>query len=114
MAGGAASRDEVREGPASAAVLSAGIGVFVTGLVTTLAEVSPPLKAALVWSDAVGPLSGKTGLGVIAWLAAWALLHLLWRRRDRNFSLVYRITLWLVTAGFLLTFPPVFEAFMAE
>ena len=73
-------------GVAAAAILAAAIGVFITGSMTTLAEISRPLRAALTWSGAVGPLIGKTGVGVIVWLIAWAILHAVWREKDVNFS----------------------------
>lgn len=97
-------------GPAAAATLAAAIGVLIIGLATTFAEVSEGLKGFLTWSQPVGPLSGKTGIGVIAWLLSWLILHGLWKGRSVNFSLVYRISLVLIGLGLLLTFPPVFEA----
>ncbi|MEX0805929.1 MAG: hypothetical protein WD688_21820 [Candidatus Binatia bacterium] len=101
----------IPDGVAAAAVLAAAIGVFVTGSMTTLAEVSPSLRAALTWSGAVGPLIGKTGVGVIVWLIVWPILHAIWRGKDVNFSAVYTVSLILIALGWILTFPPVFEAF---
>ena len=71
------SATRVATGVAAAAFLSGGIGCFVIGLLTTLTE-SPALvnlKNALNWSNPVGPLSGKTGVGVIAFLLSWAIAH---------------------------------------
>jgi hypothetical protein len=99
------------DGPAAAAVMAAGIGVVVTGLLTTLAEASSALRAALVWSNAAGPLTGKTGYGVVAWLVAWLLLHFMWRDKEVNFGRIYVISMVLIGLGWILTFPPVFEAF---
>jgi drug/metabolite transporter superfamily protein YnfA len=70
------------DGVAAAAVLAAAIGVFVTGSLTTLAEISQLLRTALTWSGAVGPLIGKTGVGVIAWLIVWPILHAMWRGKE--------------------------------
>jgi len=99
------------DGVAAAAVLAAAIGVFVTGAMTTLAEVSPSVRTALTWSAAVGPLIGKTGVGVIAWLIAWPLLHAIWRDKEVSFSAVYTGSLVLIALGWILTFPPVFQVF---
>lgn len=102
---------EKPNGPAVAAILAAAIGVFVIGLATTLAELVPALKTALDWWAPAGPLTGKTGVGVIAWLAAWLVLGSAYRGKNVG---VGSIILWswiLIAAGFVLTFPPVFEAF---
>jgi hypothetical protein len=99
------------DGVAAAAVLASSIGVFIIGSLTTLAEISGSLKAALAWSGAVGPLMGKTGVGVIVWLIVWPILHAVWRGKEVNFSAIYAVSLILIALGWLLTFPPVFEAF---
>ena len=99
------------DGIAAAAVLAAAIGVLITGSMTTLAEISQVLRTALTWSGSVGPLIGKTGVGVFLWLVAWAILHAIWREKDVNFNTVYTASLILIALGWLLTFPPVVEAF---
>ena len=102
---------EKPNGPAAAAVLSAAVGVFVIGLVTTLAEISAGLKAALAWYTPAGPLSGKTSVGVIVWLVTWAVLAS--RYRDKTVDMA-RITFWswiLIALGLVFTFPPFFEFF---
>lgn len=101
-------------GVASAAFVSSGIGCLVIGLMVTGAEMSAGLKTALTWSSGVGPLSGKTGVGVIAWIISWAILHSMWKDKDMNFGKVFTATLILIALGFLLTFPPFFELFAAE
>lgn len=58
-------------GPVAAALLAAGWGVFAIGLMTTLAEAMAAVANALNWYGPVGPLSGKTGVGIIVWLVAW-------------------------------------------
>jgi hypothetical protein len=99
------------DGVAAAAVLASAIGVFVIGSLTTLAEISQLLRTALTWSGAVGPLIGKTGVGVIVWLILWPILHAIWRGKEVNFSAIYTASLIIIALGWLLTFPPVFEAF---
>lgn len=99
------------DGVAAAAVLAAAVGVFITGSMTTLAEISQSLRAALTWSGAVGPLIGKTGVGVIVWLIVWPVFHAMWRDKEVNFSAISTVSLILIALGWVLTFPPVFEAF---
>jgi hypothetical protein len=108
------ARAKVALGVASAAFVSSGIGCLIIGLMVTGAEMSPGLRTALTWSNAVGPLSGKTGVGVIAWLISWAILHSMWKDKEMEFGKVFTVTLILVALGFLLTFPPFFGLFAAE
>jgi len=98
-------------GTAAAALLAAGVGVFVTGLMTTLAEVSPGLRSSLNWWNPAGPLTGKTGVGVILWLVAWVILHAAYKNREIDFDRAMRWAWILILLGFLGTFPPFFEAF---
>lgn len=99
------------DGVAAAAVLASGIGVFVTGVLTTMAEISGALKAALDWYAPAGPLSGKAGTGIVVWLIIWVILHYAWREKEVNFGAIYALSLGLVALGWVLTFPLVFEAF---
>ena len=103
----------VATGEAAAALLAGGVGCFVIGLLTTLAAIPAlvSLKNALNWYNPVGPLSGKTGVGIIAFVLAWAIGHYLLRQKEVSLKLYFIITMVLVGLGFLLTFPPVFEAF---
>ncbi|HUF01560.1 MAG TPA: hypothetical protein VMN35_03965 [Gaiellaceae bacterium] len=98
-------------GPAAAVVVSAGIGAFVLGLMTTLAAASPGVNDFLRFSDEVGPLSGKTIFGSAAFFVAWAVLGVLWRERDVAWRPVLIATVVLIALGFLGTFPTFFEAF---
>lgn len=96
-------------GVAAAAILAAGVGVFTIGLMTTLNDVSSALSSRLIWVRPVGPLSGKTGIGVIVWLIAWMVFHNMYRGREVEFGKVMRWSWILILLGFLLTFPPAFE-----
>jgi lysylphosphatidylglycerol synthetase-like protein (DUF2156 family) len=106
-----AGREVRPSGPAMAMILSAAVGVFVIGLATVLASASPSVKDALNWWAPGGPLTGKTGVGVIAWLVTWMALHGAWRKREVAFRGVWTAAVVLVVLGLVLTFPPVFEAF---
>jgi hypothetical protein len=98
-------------GPAVAALVAAGAGVFVTGLLTTLASASSRVGATLNWWSPAGPLSGKTGVGIIVWLVAWVVLHAMYKQRDVALARPLLCTWILIALGFLGTFPPFFEAF---
>lgn len=107
------ARDEmlVKNGPAAAALISSGIGILVIGLLTTGAVISEGLKGFLNWWNPAGPLSGKTGVGIIIWLVSWAITHSLWKDCDSDLRRAFTITLVLIGLGLLFTFPPIFEAF---
>jgi hypothetical protein len=95
-------------GPAAAAVLAGAIGVFVIGVMTALAAASDAVGNMLRWVGPVGPLSGKTGLGVIAWLVAWTVLGSSYNGKNVNTEGIVRWSRVLIILGLLLTFPPVF------
>ena len=101
----------VTTGPAAAAMISGAIGTFVIGLLTTSAVIFEGLRNALNWWNPAGPLTGKTGVGVIAWLISWALLNTVWKGKEYDLRKALIITLIFVALGVILTFPPVFEAF---
>ena len=101
----------VATGAAAAAFIASGIGVFVLGLMTTGAEVSSGLKNILNWWNPAGPLSGKTGVAILAWIISWLVLNHLWRGEDKALRSAFTITMVLVGLGVLLTFPPFFTAF---
>lgn len=102
---------KVATGVAAAAMVAAGIGTFITGVMTTGAVISAGLKEALNLYNPAGPLSGKTTVGVLAWLISWYLINRAWHDQDRNLKQAFTITLVLIFLGLVLTFPPVFEAF---
>lgn len=98
-------------GAAAAALVAAGIGCALIGVTTILAEASGFVKETLDWWSPAGPLTGKTGTGVLAWLVSWISLHLTWRRRDLPFDRIWILVLTLIAVGWIGTFPPVFESF---
>jgi hypothetical protein len=101
-------------GPVAAAVLATGIGAFVLGLLTTLNEASTGVHDFLEFDEDVGPLSGKTIIAVIAYLASWAVLHGLWRRQRPPLRPFLIATAVLIVLGILGTFPTFFQAFASE
>jgi hypothetical protein len=102
------------EGPIAAAILAGGVGCLALGVLTTLAEASTTIKDWLNWNDDVGPLSGKTGMAVIIWLIAWAVLHVVYRTKPFETRRALTITLVLIALGALGTFPTFFQAFTSE
>jgi hypothetical protein len=102
---------EKPEGPIAAAILAGGVGALALGVVTTLVEASAGIKKALTFDTSVGPLSGKTIITVAVWLAAWAVLHLVYRRKPYETRRALTISLVLIALGIIGTFPTVFQAF---
>ena len=107
-------RPTVPNGAAAATLLACGIGCAFFGMVVLLNEASPWLHERLTLSHAVGPLSGKSAVGVAGWLLAWAGLHRRLAGRDVPMARVVRATRILIAASFVLTFPPVFMFFAAD
>ena len=107
MAGMEGKPDAVANGAAVASLLAAGIGAFAVGLIVILNEaglfVAPALYAP------AGGVSGRTTLAALIWLIAWAALHMRWKGRQIEVRRVRAVTLVLIGAGVLLTFPPVWK-----
>ena len=107
--------DTKPNGPVAAAFVAAGIAALVLGIFVPLNEFSPAISGFLKFDanfglgKGVGPLSGKAGMAVIAYIVSWVVLHLAWRRREMNFRNVLLASLILVGLGFALTFPPIFK-----
>lgn len=99
----------MKNGPSAAAVLAAGIGLAVTGIISSLAEAIAAFGKALVWSKPVGDLSGKTIIGILVWLVIWLILGLAWKDREVNFRPVVIISAILLVVGLFFTFPLVFD-----
>jgi len=105
-------------GPVAAAFLAAGIGSFVMGLFVVLSDANAAISGFLKFDanfgigKGVGPLSGKAILAILAFVISWVILHLVFRGKEVPFNRYLTISLVLVAAGFLLTFPPVFEIFV--
>ncbi len=105
---------EKPNGAAIATIVAAGFGVFLVGLFTTLAEASAGIKDWLNFYNPTGPLSGKTTMAGILWLAAWVPGVFVLRNRELNIGRAIALTVVLVILGVLLTFPPVFVLFAAD
>lgn len=102
------------DGPAAAAMVAAGVGIFALGLLTVLSEVSEPIHTFLEkmeFGRGVGPLAGKTILAVVIWGLSWAVLAGLWRAKDVSLRSAFAIGLVLGILGAVGTFPPFFLSF---
>ena len=98
-------------GPAAAALLAGGIGSGIFGLIVLFSEVSESFGAALNWYNPVGPLSGKSTLGIAAFFIALIVLNSMWKGKEVNFNSISTISLILLAIGLLGTFPPVWHLF---
>jgi hypothetical protein len=96
-----------------AAFIASGIGSTVLGLVIVLTELKAGagLKAALTWVGPVGPLSGKTGVAVIAFVLSWVALHFAFKKWAISLTTAFIIAVVLIVLGLVLSFPPVFDLF---
>ena len=101
--------NDFQNGPALAALLAAGIGALALGLVVLLNEMGV-LTVPALYAPA-GGVSGRTTLGVVAWLIAWGVLHARWKARDVDAARVGVLTLLLVLASVVATYPPVWTLF---
>lgn len=102
------------DGPGAAMMISAGIGVFVLGIMTLWVEASASMNTALgKWDfgSGVGALAGKVIIAAVAYFASLAILWLLWRDKDVDIKKAFYVGCGLGLVGALLTFPTFFQLF---
>jgi hypothetical protein len=97
-------QQEEPNGPAMAAFLGAGIGVFTLGLIVVLGEMGL-LRVPALYAPA-GGVTGRTTLAILVWLVAWAILHARWRKREVDAGRVGSYVIVLTALGIVGTFPP--------
>lgn len=102
-----ANTGSLTNGSGAAAILAAGIGSFLVGLLAVLADKIPVLKSEMIFYKPTGPLSGVTTVAIVGWFAAWVILDARWRKREVALGRVNWIALALVLLSLLLTFPPI-------
>lgn len=93
-------------GPVAAAVLSAGAGCTVLGILSVLGDASKSIGRLLTFYWPSGQLSGVTTVAILFWLALWFILAKLWRTQTPSMAKVHITALVLLALGVLLTFPP--------
>ena len=98
-------------GAGAAAVLAAGIGSAVLGVMSFAGDKWPTVKAAMVWYKPTGALSGVTTVAIVVWLVSWVVLAKVWSGRSVAVGRVSAVAFGLLAVGFLLTFPPVTDLF---
>jgi hypothetical protein len=96
----------LRNGPGAAAILSAGIGSCVLGVLAFAADAVPAINRLFRFWDPAGALSGVTTTAIVVWLAAWFVLSRRWALRDVSLVWVNLASGLMLVAGLLLTFPP--------
>lgn len=99
------------DGPVAAAIIAGGIGAFMLGFFTILAEASSGFKTLATLTASVGALSGKAVFTVVVWLAAWAGLHIALRNKSFDLNKALMIALVLIAIGVVATIPPIFVMF---
>lgn len=98
--------ETVLNGPAGAAILAAGIGCFILGVLAVAGDGSKHFAAMLTFYKPTGPLSGVSTVAVIVWLVAWLVLARLWKTKTVALAKVNTVAFVLLGIGLLLTFPP--------
>ena len=98
-------------GGGAAAVLAAGIGSLCVAVFAILADRSAAMKSLMNFYKPTGPLSGVTACAIVAWLAAWFILHRRWSWRTVDMARIRTAALILLILSVLLTFPPIADLF---
>ena len=97
-----------------AAALAGAVGAFVLGLLTVLNEASSGVSSSLTIIERVGPLSGKVIWALVAFAVSWVVLTAAFRTREVDWKIPLGVAGVLLGLAFILTFPPIFEAFASE
>jgi hypothetical protein len=98
--------DAIPNGPGAAAILAAGIGCAVVGILAFAGDASDAIGKLLNFHNATGTLSGVTTVAIIVWLLAWFALNRTWQMQTVSMAKVNVAAYILLAVGFLLTFPP--------
>ena len=104
------SEPQVPNGPVAAAILSAAIGCFALGVVSTLADKNKGFNKLMLFYPPSGALTGETTVAILIWLVVWLLLARLWRSSSRAIGPINLTSIILLLLGLLLTFPPFIDA----
>ena len=101
--------DDEPNGGVVAALIAAGLGCAVFGLLTVLGAASKRFSDLLSFYTPGGSLTGKSTVASLVFLLAWPNLHLRMRDNDYDLSRSFLLVLLLVGLGVILTFPPVYQ-----
>ena len=97
---------EIPNGPAAAAILSAGAGCFFVSFFALLGDAFPAVARCFNFYHPTGPLSGVTTTAIILWLGLWAVLARAWGGRTFSTGKIFTLSFLLLGAGLVLSFPP--------
>jgi len=100
------SEAPIPNGPAAAAILSAGAGCFLVSACAWLGDAFPPVARFFLFYKPTGPLSGVTTTSILIWLALWVVLSKAWAGKTIPMRTISILAFLLLGAGFLLSFPP--------
>jgi hypothetical protein len=98
--------ETIPNGLGAAAIVSAGIGCAIVGILALAGDASKSIKTALTFYKPTGGLSGVTTVAILGWLISWVILARVWRTRNVNMMTVNVVAFSLLLVGLLLTFPP--------
>lgn len=101
------SQETIPNGPAGAAILSAGAGSCALGVLAVLADGSKTIGHWLTFYLPSGPLSGVTTVAILVWLVIWLILARRWQARNVNLARTNAVAFVLLAVSVLLTFPPI-------
>jgi hypothetical protein len=103
------SEARISNGSGAAAILAAGVGSLVLGVLSFAGDKSAAFKASMDWYKPTGALSGVTTAAIAAWLVVWVLLELRWNRKSVAAGRTNAAALTMLALGLLLTFPPLVD-----
>jgi hypothetical protein len=97
---------QLPNGPAGAAILSAGAGCTFMGILSVAADASKSFAKFLTFYLPTGSLSGVSSVAILLWLVTWFFLAKRWRLKTIAIGKVNATAFLLLALGILLTFPP--------
>jgi hypothetical protein len=109
-----ATRPEIPNGAAAAAILAAGVGCASISFIAWLGDAVPAVAHALNWYPPTGPLSGVSTMAIAAWLIFWATCHRRWKGLTMPMGAISAIALICLGAGFLVSCPPIGDALQGK
>lgn len=93
-------------GGAAAAIVAAGVGCFVVGVLATVGDGVKPVARALTFYRPTGPLSGVSTMAIVVWVVTWFVLAKRWSGKAVSMTKVNVAAFVFLALGLLLTFPP--------
>ena len=112
--GNSGASDQLSNGPVGAAILSAGIGCCVLGILAVVGDGSAAASHWLTFYLPTGPLSGVTTAAILVWLISWLILARRWRSKTVAIAKVNVVAFVLLGLSLLLTFPPLADLLLGK